>query len=312
MISRLIKDAAVDPYVLMRLQKDPATVYKAYGLTTAEIALLQAGDKRQISEHIPPFSIKSQAGGHKLTQQMDSTGSLLVAGSGITSIAHITLETVGAIEKADVVFYLVIDQQTINWIIEKRPDARPLYHHYQNNKSRRSSYEGMVMEIMAEVRKGRNVVAVFYGHPGVLVYPGHRAIEQAKTENYYARMLPGISADACLISDLGIDPATHGMQSFEATQFLNNKKSIDVTTPVVMWQIGVVGNISYSPGDMVFSAFEDIFSRLSDLYGPNHNFCVYEASEFTAVPPSLHWISFADVAQKDIRPMSTLYIPPRS
>jgi hypothetical protein len=247
-----------------------------------------------------------------MTDTGKKAGSLIVAGSGITSIAHITLETVSAIENADVVFYLVIDQLTINWILERRGDARPLYHHYEMGKGRVLSYEGMVEEILSEARNGRNVVALFYGHPGVLVYPGHLAVERARKENHYARMLPGISADACMIADLGFDPATNGLQSFEATQLLDHDKSIDVATPLILWQIGVVGDTTYSAGRYSKPAFDRIFEKFVALYGRDHRFCIYEASEFSAVKPLIHWTTFADVKPEDIRPMCTLFIPAKT
>src|SRR5690606_41924587 len=40
------------------------------------------------------------------------------------------------------------------------------------------------------------------------------------SEGFVARMEPGISAEACLYADLGIDPGRHGVQSMEATHFL--------------------------------------------------------------------------------------------
>lgn len=308
----LISDAACDPDLIRELRTDAAAVHRRYALSTAEIALLEARDKQRISQSIPPVAGARPSSPSGAPTTSDAKGSLLVAGSGITSIAHLTLETVAAVEKADVVFYLVIDQLTINWIVSKSASARPLYHHYKPGKNRRESYEGMVEEIVAEVRKGRNVTALFYGHPGVLAFPGHRAIEQARAEGLFARMLPGVSADACMIAELGFDPATDGLQAFEATQFLNASKTPDIRTPTILWQIGVVGDTSFAPGgSYAKSAFEVIFDRLGALYGPDHRFCIYEASEFSALPPSIVWRTFKDVRREDLSPMCTLFIPAR-
>jgi hypothetical protein len=119
-------------------------------------------------------------------------------------------------------------------------------------------------------------------------------------------MLPGISADACMIADLGFDPATNGLQSFEATQLLDHEKSIDVATPLILWQIGVVGDTTYSAGRYSKPAFDRIFEKFVALYGRDHRFCIYEASEFSAVKPLIHWTTFADVKPEDIRVLSDL------
>ena len=309
----LIADAARDPDLVRELRTDAAAVHRRYALSEAEVALLEARDKPRISQSIPPAARARPPGPSGDPPASAAGGSLLVAGSGITSIAHLTLEAVAAVETADVVFYLVIDRLTINWIVERSADARPLYHHYEPGRSRRASYEGMVGEIMAEVRGGRKVTALFYGHPGVLVFPGHRAIEQARSEGFFARMLPGVSADACMIAELGFDPATDGLQAFEATQLLRAEKTPDVRTPTILWQIGVVGDTSFAAGgDYAKSAFDRVVERLAALYGPDHRFCIYEASEFSALPPSILWRTFADVRREDLSPMCTLFIPARS
>lgn len=305
----LIADAACDPLLVRELRTNAATVYRRYALSPAEIALLDARDKQRISESISPI-----AGTQPSNTAMRATGkgSLLVAGSGITSIAHLTLETVAAVETADVVFYLVIDQLTINWIHRKNANARPLYRHYEPGKNRRACYEAMVEEVMTEVRAGRNVTALFYGHPGVLVFPGHRGVEQARAEGFDARMLPGVSADACMIAELGFDPATDGLQAFEATQFLRTDKALDIRTPLVLWQMGVVGDTCFAPGTYVRSGFDAIIERLSALYGPDHRLCIYEGSEFSALPPLILWRTFSDVTREDLSPMCTLFIPARA
>lgn len=64
--------------------------------------------------------------------------------------------------------------------------------------------------MLQEVRLGKKVVGVFYGHPGVFVSPSHRAISIARFEGYEAKMLPAVSAEDSLYADLGIDPSRPG------------------------------------------------------------------------------------------------------
>ena len=95
--------------------------------------------------------------------------------------------------------------------------------------------------MLAEVRKGLDVVGAFYGHPGVFVSPSHRAIAIAREEGYRARMLPGISAEDCLFADLGIDPSNPGCVSYEASELLIRDLPVVATSHLVLWQVGVVG-----------------------------------------------------------------------
>ena len=83
--------------------------------------------------------------------------------------------------------------------------------------------------------RGHRIVAAFYGHPGVFTYPTDESIRRARAEGYHARMLAGISAEDCLIADLGVDPARNGCQSYEATDFLLNSRTIDALAQFILW-----------------------------------------------------------------------------
>ena len=99
----------------------------------------------------------------------------------------------------------------------------------------------MAEAILEPVRAGKRVCAAFYGHPGVFVLPSHDAIARARAEGFDAAMQPGVSAEDCLVADLGVDPAVNGLQSYEASDFLRRRPAIEPTTALVLWQIGVVG-----------------------------------------------------------------------
>ena len=236
-------------------------------------------------------------------------GSLIVIGTGIKGVSHLTVEAMSAIENADEVFFLVADYVTLNWLLEKRNDAKSLFAHYEAGRIRAESYAGMVEEILDSVREGKSVVAAFYGHPGVFAAPSHVAIRKALREGYCAQMLPGISAEACLFADLGVDPGEEGWQAFEATRFLISENTIDLSSPTLFWQIGVIGDLGFSQGNTNASAFEQFKSKLLILYPPTHSVCVYEASEYAVLPPKITWITLDELAQHHLSGISTLFVP---
>lgn len=41
-----------------------------------------------------------------------------------------------------------------------------------------------------------------------------------------------------MYADLDLDPGTHGVQSFEATDFLLYRRQIDPTSALILWQAG--------------------------------------------------------------------------
>src|SRR4051812_45276025 len=104
------------------------------------------------------------------------------------------MEARGWICSAEKVLYCIADAASERLILKLNPNAESLYHFYGEGKERGETYQQMVDRTLECVREGKSVCAVYYGHPGIFVNPGHRAIEVARKEGFDARMLPAISS----------------------------------------------------------------------------------------------------------------------
>jgi uncharacterized protein YabN with tetrapyrrole methylase and pyrophosphatase domain len=236
-------------------------------------------------------------------------GSLTVVGLGIAVPGHVTQEVLACLEAADEVFYLVPDPVAERWVESVNPNARPLHHLYEPGRDRAEIYEAVVESILVSVRGGGDVCAAFYGHPGVFVDPSHEAIRRARAEGFEARMLPGISADACLFADLGIDPSATGCQSYEATDLLLYARSLDPSAALIVWQAGAVGNLSYAPeGDA--SRLPVLVDYLRGWYADDHPVVLYEASMYAVCGPFVRTVPLSALAGADVSPVTTLYLRP--
>jgi uncharacterized protein YabN with tetrapyrrole methylase and pyrophosphatase domain len=238
------------------------------------------------------------------------SGSLTVVGTGIR-LSQISVESRACIQSADKLLFLVSDPVTSAWLMEIHPRAESLYHLYSTRKLRSTTYREMVERILSCVREGLNVCAAFYGHPGVFAYPPHEAIRRARLEGFSARMLPGISAEDCLFADLGIDPSTNGCQSFEATDFLIHGRKIDSSVSLILWQIGVVGELGYKK-QYRQDGLRILVHVLQQYYDPAHEVVIYEAALYPQCEPLIERLSLARVSESKVTPVSTLYIPPQA
>jgi uncharacterized protein YabN with tetrapyrrole methylase and pyrophosphatase domain len=244
--------------------------------------------------------------------ETDRRGSLTVVGTGIQALGHLTFEARANITHADAVLYLVNEPVTERYIQELNPAAQSLHPLYASGKERIASYLEMVEQILAGVRRGLRVCAVFYGHPGVFVFPSHEAIRQARSEGYAAEMLPAVSAEDCLFADLGIDPALAGCQSFEATDFLVFGRRFDPTCSLVLWQIGVIGHLTFEHGGYDYRpGLEVLVRHLLETYPPDHLVVVYEAAHLPTAQTRHDAVPLGQLASADVTPVSTLYVPPR-
>jgi hypothetical protein len=248
--------------------------------------------------------IRSQANGSRRP-------SLIVVGTGIRTVGHMTVESIAWLQEADKVLYVVGDPIAESVIKELNPQgAESLTPMYAEGKPRIQTYNEMIDRTLECVRHNLLTCLACYGHPGVFVYPSHESIRRARAEGYEARMLPGISAEDCLFADLGVDPATCGCQSYEATDFLASDRRIDPSSSVILWQIGVVGDSTFKHGAYDVSALPLLIERLLRDYPPTHVVYLYEAAIFPGCEPTIYPVQIQSLGLVPLSAGYTLYIPP--
>jgi Tetrapyrrole (Corrin/Porphyrin) Methylases len=308
---------SIDPVALAAAMTDPTGASAQAGLEETSRRVLQSRSPSAMWDVLlgrgtpatvdPPAPLASEVqDGFNGTR-----GSLVVVGTGIRTVGQMTVEALAWIQAADVVPYVVADPTAENVIRHLNPKgAISLRGYYGDGLARKQSYESMVQHILSYVRAGKRTCAAFYGHPGVFAYPSHESIRRARQEGCLAIMLPGVSAEDCLFADLGVDPAVNGCHSFEATDFLLHQRTVDTSSQLILWQVGVLGDWTYQSSGYDLKAFPLLVSRLSALYGEWHECTLYEASVLPGLPPSITRIAFGHLTAAYVRAGTTMYVPP--
>ncbi len=222
---------------------------------------------------------------------------------------QLTPEARQQITAADEVFYQVGEPIAAAVIEDLNPHATSLETLYGTTKRRADTYHEMVELILDSVRAGKRVCAAFYGHPGVVVAPGHQAVRRARAEGYEAVMLPGVSAEDCLFADLGVNPGDQGLQTYKANDFLVRPRTIDIHTPLVLWQPVVVGETK-AVSKPNYRGIKVLSELLADLYGPEHEVVLYVAAIYPVGEPTIEYVTIGELASADISMRATLYVPP--
>lgn len=237
-------------------------------------------------------------------------GRLACVGLGMTLGSHLTPLARSHIEQADVVFAGLSDGVVELWLERMHPDVRSLQPYYREGKSRMKTYREWVELMMAEVRAGKRVCGVFYGHPGIFAWSPHKAIEVARAEGYEAHMEPGISAEDCLYADLGIDPGRYGCQHFEASQLLFYERRIDPAGYLVLWQVGVVGDLSlkrFATGAAYRQVLVEVLAR---DYPLDHELVIYRAATLPIQRPRIRRITLRELPGTSLTPEETVVLAP--
>ncbi len=245
-------------------------------------------------------------------------GRLSIVGTGIITPAHLSQESINRIESADIVHVLVPDALGLLTIKKLNSNIKNLAELYfdsntgKNGSNRLEAYNLMVESILESVRLGQNVCAIFYGHPGVFVYPSHECIRKAKEEGHKAQMLPAISAEDCLFADLGVDPCDLGCQAYEASQYMFYQHSLNTHAALILWQIGVVGDVSLTKLEPSEYGLTMLQEKLLTLYPADHKITLYEASTLPIMQPRIEEITLSQLAVTEVKTITTLYVPPLS
>ena len=240
-------------------------------------------------------------------------GSIACVGLGMTLGSHLTPLARSHIEQSDVVFAALSDGIVEMWLESMHPDVRSLQPYYgKGDKSRMTTYREWVQVMMAEVRAGKKVCAVFYGHPGIFAWSPHEVIKVARAEGYKAHMEPGISAEDCLYADLGIDPGRYGCQHFEAGQLLFYETRINPGSYLVLWQVGLVGDRSlkrFSTGPEYRQLLVDV---LEQDYPLDHELIIYRGATLPIQQPVIRRLPLRELPATDVSAEETVILPPAS
>jgi precorrin-2 methylase len=241
-------------------------------------------------------------------------GRLVIVGTGIKAISHMTLETLSHIRRADIVFYHASNGITASQIHELNANAVDLFEYYGEGKKRKITYVQMAELMLRQVRLGLTVVGVFYGHPGYFVSPARRALAIASMEGYETALLPGVSAPDCMFSDLRVDPGVFGCQILMASRILQEDAIIAITGHVVLLQVAAVGDRTFSFSGYKNATLEPFFERLIEIYGEQQESVYYIAAIFPAFEPEIAVRKLLDYRDPEVRQAvksSMLYLPPK-
>ena len=236
-------------------------------------------------------------------------GSLVVVGSGIQFGRHVSERALSEIREADAVFCLV-DPFALGMIHAFRPDAVNLGGHYAPGKDRRETYREIADAIMAAVEAGQRVCAVFYGHPGVFADVPHEVVRRTRALDLPARMEPGISAEACLYADLGMDPGQRGVQSLEATHFLIHDRVLDTSGLLLLWQVTLAGDLTCTRLQADPHGLQALVDKLLRWYPAGHEVILYEAAQLPIGAPRIERLRLGDLPRARYEEYTTLVIPP--
>lgn len=237
---------------------------------------------------------------------------ITVIGTGMVGLNQLTQEATAALERARHVFVISFDQLVLQELERRYRHVTDLGYLYEAGVSREVTYKLMVDEVLRSAVAAPPICVAIYGHPYVFVTPTPRIVEEAKSVGMTVSILPGISAMDGLFIDLELDPATHGLQMYEATDLILRRRPLVADVPALIWQVGTVGTLVYEevlkPGVDEMNGF---VTYLSEYYPMDHVVTLARTRTMPVGGPRLISVPLRELSAVAHRvgPPDTLYIP---
>ena len=272
------------------------------GATAAAVRGVSAAIHDPTAAVLPPV-------GYGMTSEANKAGSLVVVGTGIGTVGHLTMEALAWMQRADEIIHLVADPVAEALIAGLKPGKEfTLQGFYGEGKPRAESYEEMIEFILSRVRAGVLVCGAFYGHPSVFAYPPHESIRRARAEDplldapgYFSRRLPlcrprgrsrGWRMSVIRGDGLPHQPAYH--RPFQSAHPLAGRRA---------------GRLDHRRSGYDLHLLPILLYKLLEHYPPTHEIVVYEAPLFPGCAPTITRIALAQLTSVPVSAGCTLYVP---
>jgi hypothetical protein len=218
------------------------------------------------------------------------TGSLVVLSAGVMAVNHVTVEAQGWIKYADKVFCWGVDPVTERWIASLNKNVKSL-----------DSAEALGKLALEFLHAGLVVCAVHEG--GTATW--REEIQMCRAEGLRAVVVPGVSTEDCLFSDLGIDPLRDGVQIYGATDFLAQCREPDVSAGLVLRLTGCIGDPALG------ACHPSLVEVLAGRYGKEHEAILYEPARYAVCEPLIRRYQIGDLGNAAITAHTSLFVPPK-
>lgn len=250
-----------------------------------------------------------------LTKKKIALKKLIIAGTGIKFLSHLTIEVKSAIETSCCVVFLLNEPAMKNWVVKNAKKYVSLDDIYFSSEQRSESYDKIANELLSTIQKNDDVCFLIYGHPTFFSSVVEKIKKIISSEEIIIQVMPGISAMDCLFADLKIDPGSMGLQSYDATEFLLYDENFSTTSHLVLWQIAIIGEIRVVNNneinlDRQKKAITILIKKLLIHYPEDHIVYLYVASQYPSIEFELVSIELQKLTEINISRLATLYIPP--
>lgn len=236
---------------------------------------------------------------------------IYIVGAGITTPAHLSLESLAALESCQEIWTNIPETLYINLPGSLPSTIRSLKPFFIDNRLRIENYKAIIDHILARAEHVCPVGYLTQGNPIVFDTVTAGLIHEGRSSSMDVKIYPAISSIDTLLIDVLYDPAK-GLQIHEATAFVRDLIVIDARAALLLLQPSVFG--SRMPRLTTKTAAPDLLPleiALRRFYPPDHLVKFVRSATGTMssqiVESDIEHLSLLD---SEATLASTLFVPP--
>lgn len=198
---------------------------------------------------------------------------LACVGTSISGLSAMTLESIGYIVSADIVYAYPVSSAHALYLRGLNDNIVDLNQsHYAVGQERVHAYENIINLILADLRRGERVCYAQQGSCAFLAYSGTKLRRIAAREGFRVVAIPGVSSFECLLTHLSVRHDLYDLQLFNCGTVMQTSELSNPRRALFLFNL-----VTYAGERVVREAstlsidhLRVLAERLSAHYGPEH------------------------------------------
>ncbi|HEY7268269.1 MAG TPA: SAM-dependent methyltransferase [Dehalococcoidia bacterium] len=201
---------------------------------------------------------------------MDGTPSITLVGFGSGNGLQLTLDGQKALARARKVYTVAPTAAVRSLLKSLRVQDEDLSERFAEGRSFSDCYLEIADLLLRRAAEEPPIAFLTPGSPLFLNSLNRFLVMHARDRGLRVEVVPGVSQLDAIISELGIDVSTFGLQVFDATRLVQRAQRINPEVPAILLQIGGFGlvTVNGAVAERAAEAYLPLVRHLAGFYRP--------------------------------------------
>ena len=194
---------------------------------------------------------------------------LILIGYGVTDSLQLTVESQRLLARYGMAYSIGLPPNLAAFLKSQRVKVTDLGGCFAQGRDYAEAYLDIAHALIARTASERPVIFLAPGNPMVFNAVGRYLVMEGKRLGLSVQVVAAVSPLDMIISGIGLDVSTFGLQVFDATRLVSRSMPISPAVPAVLMHLGgFAGN--RAPGATTASDLEPLVGYLARIYPGDH------------------------------------------